>query len=130
MWSDFKAFLLKQNVLSLAIAFVVGVALNAVVKAVVDDFIMPFIGAVTPKGTWQTFVWQVGGVKFAIGDFLSAVLNFLVIGLVAWRLSKLVSKPESGPATKTCPFCFASIDARATRCPQCTSALTGAPAAA
>lgn len=131
MWGDFKAFLLKQNVLSLAVAFVVGVALNAVVKAIVDDFIMPFIGAITPKGTWQTFVWDVGGVKFGVGDFLSAVLNFIVIGLVAWRLSKLVPTPPSGPASKTCPFCFASVDARATRCPQCTSALGGgAPAAA
>lgn len=128
MWSDFKGFLLKQNVLSLAIAFVIGVALNAVVKAIVDDFVMPFIGAITPKGSWQTFVWQVGGVKFGVGDFLSAVLNFLVIGLVAWRLSKLVPKPPEGPATKTCPFCFASVDARAMRCPQCTSELTRAAA--
>lgn len=130
MWSDFKAFLLKQNVLSLAIAFVVGVALNAVVKAIVDDFIMPFIGAITPSGAWRTFVWQVGSVKFGVGDFISAIINFLVIGFVAWRLSKMVPAPPSGPATKACPFCFASVDARATRCPQCTSALGGAPAAA
>ena len=131
MWSDFKAFLLKQNVLSLAIAFVLGVALNAVVKAIVDDFIMPFIGAITPSGAWRTFVWQVGSVKFGLGDFIGAVLNFFVIGFVAWRLSKLVPAPPAGPAMKTCPFCFASVDARSTRCPQCTSALGGgAPAAA
>lgn len=129
MWSDFKAFLLKQNVLALAIAFVIGVALNAVVKAIVDDFIMPFIGAITPSGAWRTFVWQVGSVKFGVGDFLSAVLNFFVIGFVAWRLSKLVPKPAEGPVTKTCPFCFASVDARATRCPQCTSELTRGVAA-
>jgi large conductance mechanosensitive channel len=124
MWTDFKSFLLKQNVLSLAVAFVVGVALNAVVKALVDDFIMPFVGAITPKGTWQAFVWQVGGVKFGVGDFLAAILNFIVIGIVAWRLSKLVPAPASGPATKGCTFCFSTIDARATRCPECTSALT------
>lgn len=129
MWTDFKAFLLKQNVLSLAVAFVVGVALNAVVKAIVDDFIMPFVGAITPGGTWRTFVWNVGGVKFGVGDFVSAVLNFIVIGLVAWRLSKLVPAPPSGPTTKTCPFCFGSVDARATRCAQCTSNLENAPAA-
>lgn len=129
MWSDFKAFLLKQNVLSLAVAFVVGVALNAVVKALVDDIIMPFIGAFTPKGSWQTFVWDVGGVKFGVGNLISALLNFVVIGIVAWRLSKLVPAPPAGPASKTCPFCFASVDARATRCPQCTSALGAAAAA-
>lgn len=130
MWSDFKAFLLKQNVLSLAVAFVVGVALNAVVKAIVDDFIMPFVGALTPKGSWQTFAWSVGGVKLGVGDFLSAVLNFVAIGLVAWRLSKLIPTPAAGPPTKTCPYCFSTTDARATRCPECTSVLQEVPAAA
>lgn len=122
MWKEFKAFLLKQNALALAIAFVIGVALNKVVTAIVDDFIMPVVGAITPSGEWQKATLDIGMVKFGIGDFLSALLNFLIIGFVAWRLSKLVpAAPE--PTTKTCPYCFSTIDPRATRCPHCTATL-------
>ena len=121
MWEDFKSFLLKQNVLALAIAVVIGTALNKVVTAVVDDFIMPVVGVITPTGEWQKYVLNAGPVKFAIGDFLSVLLNFLIIGVVAWRLSKLVPAPAAGPPTKTCPRCFSTLDARATRCVACTS---------
>src|SRR3954468_14267674 len=88
MWREFKSFLIKQNVLSLAIAVVVGTALNAVVKALVDDFIMPIVAAVMPNGDWQKATWTVGSVHFGIGDFIAALINFLIIGFVAWRLSK------------------------------------------
>jgi large conductance mechanosensitive channel len=122
MWNDFKAFLIKQNVLSLAIAVVVGVALNALVKAVVDDFIMPIVGVLTPSGAWQKATLDVGPLKFGVGDFASALLNFLIIGFVAWRLSKMFIKEAPKAATKTCPFCkMADLDATATRCPHCTS---------
>jgi len=122
MWADFKTFLLKQNALALAIAFIIGVALNKVVQAIVNDFIMPIVGLITPSGDWEKATWTVGAVQFGVGDFLSAVLNFLIIGFVAWRLSKFVSA-EKAPATKDCPYCFTKVDARATKCPQCTAAL-------
>ena len=64
MWQDFKAFLIKQNVLALAIAVIVGVALNAVVTALVDNIIMPIVGAATPGGAWRTATWDVGPVRF------------------------------------------------------------------
>lgn len=132
MWPEFKAFLIKQNVLALAIAVVVGVALNALVKALVDDFIMPIVGAVTPGSSWKTLVWQVGTVSFGVGDFASALLNFFIIGFVAWRLSKAFIKPDvpTANATRECPFCKMSIDAAATRCAFCTSTLVQAPGAA
>jgi large conductance mechanosensitive channel len=126
MWEEFKAFLLKQNVLALAIAVVVGVALNGLVTAVVDDFIMPVVGAVTPSGEWQKAAWELGSLKFTYGHFLSALLNFLVVGIVAWRISKAFIKPApaaAAPATKNCPFCKMAIDAAATRCAHCTSQL-------
>jgi large conductance mechanosensitive channel len=126
MWHDFKAFLLKQNALALAIAVVIGAALNKVVTALVDDFIMPVVGAVTPSGAWRTMTLDVGPVKLGVGDFLSALLNFVIVGIVAWRLSKLVPSAPSGPATKSCPRCFADIDARATRCSHCTSEFVAA----
>lgn len=123
MWNDFKAFLLKQNALALAIAVVIGAALNKVVTAIVDDFIMPIVGAITPSGDWQAAKWHVGSVAFGIGDFLSALLNFFIIGIVAWRLIKMVpvEAPPSGPAMKNCPHCYTSVDVRATKCSACTS---------
>ena len=123
MIKEFKEFLLKQNIIALAIAVVVGTALNTLVKALVDDFIMPIIAAFGPGGEWQTATWDVGRVKFGIGDFIAALINFLIIGFVAWRISKVFIKPEAEAPKKECPYCRMSIDAAAIRCPHCTSQL-------
>ena len=125
-FEEFKAFLIKQNVLALAIAVVVGAALNSVVQGVVDDFIMPIVGAATPDGAWRE--WETPGpIKFKVGHFLSVLLNFLIVGLVAWRITKFFMKPDpapaAAPATKVCQFCRMSIDAAASRCAHCTSQL-------
>lgn len=126
MIKEFKDFLLKQNIVALAIAVVVGTALNTLVKALVDDFIMPIIAAMGPGGEWQTATWNVGSVKFGVGDFLAALINFLIIGFVAWRISKIFLKPEAETPMKDCPYCRMSINAAATRCPNCTSQLAPA----
>jgi large conductance mechanosensitive channel len=126
MFKEFKDFLLKQNVVALAIAVVVGTALNTLVKALVDDFIMPIIVAMGPGGEWQKATWSVGPVKFGIGDFFAAVINFIIIGLVAWRISKIFIKPEAVAPVKNCPYCRMSMDIAATRCPHCTSQLAQA----
>jgi large conductance mechanosensitive channel len=130
MWREFKGFILKENILALAIAVVLGAAVGKVVTAVVDDFVMPIVGAVTPSGAWQKATLDVGPVRFGVGDFVSALLNFLVIGFVVWRISKAFIRPAPAPGaplTKPCPFCRMSIDPEASRCPHCTSEL--APAA-
>jgi large conductance mechanosensitive channel len=137
MWKEFQAFLIKNNALALALAVVLGAALNDVVKGLVDNLIMPIVGFATPDGAWRTAVIAAGPVKFGIGPLAAAVLNFFIVGFVAWRLSKAFLKPDSEkPATKTCPVCFmADLDARALRCPHCTSELadnaatSGIPAA-
>ena len=126
MLKEFKDFLLKQNIVALAIAVVVGTALNTLVKALVDDFIMPIIVAIGPGGEWQKATWNVGSVKFGIGDFMAAMINFLIIGLVAWRISKVFIKPAAEAPRKNCGFCKMSIDAAAIRCPHCTSQLAPA----
>jgi Large-conductance mechanosensitive channel len=124
MWSDFKSFLIKQNVFALAIAVVIGTALAALVKALVDDFIMPIVAVLLPSGEWQKVMWQVGPFQFAIGNFLAALLNFLIIGFVAWRIAKVFMKPAKVDATtQDCPFCRMKIDKAATRCSYCTSQL-------
>ena len=122
MWTEFKAFMLEHNVIALAIAVVIGTALGKLVTAFVDDFIMPIVGAAIPGGEWREATWSVGRVEFLVGDFASVLLNFIIIGFVAWRVTKIFLKPDpEAPATKTCAFCRMSIDAAATRCAHCTS---------
>ena len=127
MLKEFREFLLKQNVVALAIAIVVGTALNTLVKAVVDDFIMPLILYAMPGGDWQKATWTLGRIKFGVGDFLAATINFIIVAFVAWRISKIFIKPPG--ATKNCPFCKMSMEAAATRCPYRTSQLAVGPAA-
>jgi large conductance mechanosensitive channel len=127
---DFKAFLIKQNVLALAVAVVIGAALAKVVDSLVADFIMPIVGAVTPGGAWREWTLDAGPVRFGIGNFLNAVLNFLIVGLVVWRLTKVFIRPPAATpdaATKACPFCRMTIDSAATRCPYCTSGFGAQP---
>ena len=126
MLKEFKDFLLKQNVVALAIAVVVGTALNTLVKAIVDDWIMPIIVAIGPGGDWQKATWSVGTVKFGIGDFIAAAINFLIIGLVAWRISRIFVKPLAEAPKRNCPYCRMSVDPAATKCPHCTSQLVAA----
>jgi large conductance mechanosensitive channel len=128
MWREFKAFLLKENVLSLAIAVVIGAALGRVVTALVDDFIMPIVGAATPAGDWRAWKVQAGPVAFGVGHFIGTLIDFLIIGFVVWRISKAFIKPPpaaAAPVTQPCPYCRMTIDAAATRCPHCTSELAG-----
>lgn len=129
MFNEFKAFLVKENVLALAIAVVIGTALTKVVAAAVADLIMPIVGAAIPGGAWREATLSVGRVNFLVGDFLGALLDFVIIGFVAWRLSKAFMKPaeeKPGSPTKECRYCIQSIDARASRCPHCTSELAAA----
>ena len=126
MWREFKQFLVKENVLALAIAVVLGAAMGRLVTAVVNDFIMPIISAVTPGGDWRQYSLDVGRVRFLIGDFLGVLLDFLIIAFVVWRISKALIRPAptaDKPATRECPHCRSTVDARATRCAHCTATL-------
>ena len=124
MWNDFKAFMLKQNALALAIGVVIGAAAGKVVTAVVDDFIMPIIGVAAPGGNWQKATFDVGPVKFGVGDLASALLYFLIVAVIVWQISKaFIRPPKANESLKPCPYCKMSIDAGASRCPHCTSQL-------
>lgn len=127
MWRDFKSFLIKQNALALAIAVVIGAALNEVVKALVDNIIMPIVAYGTPGGDWRAATFNVGPVRFGVGAVAAALLNFIIIGIVAWRLSRMFLPREGEkPASKACPYCrMGDVDLAATRCPHCTSQLAG-----
>jgi len=124
MWKEFKDFLIKQNAVALALAVVIGAALNKVVQSLVNDLLMPVIGRITSlasAGDWEGFKLEALGMKFGLGDLLSALINFLIIGFVCWRISKLIT-PVPTPV-RNCQFCKMPIDAAATRCPHCTSQL-------
>ena len=124
MWIEFKAFLLKQNILALALAVVVGTATNGLVQALVNDFIMPVVNLVTPGDAWREVTVGYGRLQFLVGHFASVLLNFIIVALVAWRMTKLFitpPKPDEKPATRPCPFCRQVVDATATRCAWCTS---------
>lgn len=126
MWREFKAFLVKENVLALALAVVIGAALGKLVTALVNDFIMPIVAVAVPGGNWRTATIDVGPVQFLVGDFLGNLLDFVIIAFVVWRISKAVMRPARAgekPATRECPYCMSAIDARATRCANCTATI-------
>jgi large conductance mechanosensitive channel len=127
MWREFRAFLIKTNMLALAIAVVIGAATNDVVQGLVNDFIMPIINAVSPSKAWEQLRFPSSGpVQFTYGHFLSVLLKFVIIGFVCWRVTRALikpPKPDEKAATRECPFCRQNIDARATRCAFCTSQL-------
>ena len=129
MWQDFQKFLLKANVVGLALAVIVGGAAGARVTAMTDDFIMPIIGAVLPEGEggWRAWTVRAGPMTFGVGHFLSVFLNFAIISFIAWQLGKFFMRFDAPipppPPTKVCPYCRSAISLDATRCPNCTSQL-------
>lgn len=124
MLSEFKAFLLKQNVVALAIAVVVGTALNKLITSVVEGLIMPFVGALSPANAWEKATLDIGPVKLGVGMLAAALLNFLIVAFVAWRMAKFFIKDkEPENLTTKCTFCLMDVDKKARRCPHCTSEL-------
>jgi large conductance mechanosensitive channel len=129
MWREFKQFLVKENVLALAIAVVIGAAMGKLVTALVNDFIMPIVSVVTPAGDWRSYTVELGPVTFLVGDFIGALIDFLIVAFVVWRISRALIRPAPAaekPATRECPHCRSTIDARATRCAHCTATLVAA----
>lgn len=123
MWREFKSFIIKENILSLALAVVIGAALAKVVTAVVEGLIMPIVTWAVPAGGWRTWTVSAGPVVFAVGTVIGALIDFLVIGFVVWRISKMFIKPKGAAPVRNCPFCRMAIDEKATRCAHCTSQL-------
>lgn len=130
---EFRNFIVKGNVVDLAVAVVIGVAFNAVVTALVADIITPLIG-IPGKLDFSAYTVTVNGSVFMIGAFVNAVISFVTIAVVVFflivkpvsKMKKLTEKEEekpAAPATKTCPQCLSSIPAEAKRCAFCTSVL-------
>ena len=129
----FKEFVLRGNVLDLAVAVVMGAAFSAVVTALVKDLITPLIAAIVGSPDFSSIALTVNGSKLLIGDFLNAVIAFLLMAVAVYffivlPVNHLVARMRRGevppdPTTKKCPECLSEIAIAARRCAFCTSAL-------
>lgn len=149
MWKDFKAFIMRGNVIDLAVAVVIGGAFGTIVKSLVDDIIMPPIGLLLgrldfssmfvllkagtktpPPYATPAAAKAAGAVTLNYGLFVNAVIAFLIVAAAVFLVVRFVSKLYAKPApttenTKPCPYCTMSIPHAASRCPNCTSQLVG-----
>jgi large conductance mechanosensitive channel len=91
---EFKEFLMEYKVIGLAVAFIMGAAATTLVKSLVDDIIMPLIGALIPGGEWQTATFSIGSIVIKWGSFLGNVINFVIIAFVIFMIVKMVMKEE------------------------------------
>ncbi len=143
MWKEFKNFVSRGNVVGLAIGLTIGVAFSAIVNSLVNDIIMPPIGLALGKvdfldlfvvlregsttGPYLTLAAakQAGAVTLNYGIFVNTIITFLIIAVVFFFIIKAMSsfKKKEAATTKQCPYCFTTIDIKATRCPNCTSEL-------
>ena len=129
--SGFQKFLLRGNVVDLAVAVVIGAAFGAVVQALVKDLITPIIGAFGGIPDFSAWTFTINGSQFLIGDFINNVLAFIVIAFVVYYLVVLPVQhlmdrhkgetPVTPVATRECPECLSKIPIAARRCAFCTA---------
>jgi large conductance mechanosensitive channel len=133
MMSGFKQFLLRGNVVDLAIGVVVGAAFGTVVSALVKDLLTPLIAAVAAKPDFSAFSFTINGSKFLYGDFLNAVVSFVIVAAAVYYLvvlpinalfARARRQPPADPTTKRCPECLSEIPIAARRCAHCCVALS------
>ena len=132
MLNDFKAFIMRGNVMDLAVAVIIGGAFGKIVTSLVDDILMPLIGLIIGGIDFSGLAFTVGSAKVTYGNFINNVVDFLIIAFVIFLMVRSITKlekmaarpaPAVAPTTKECPYCFTAISIKATRCPNCTSEL-------
>ena len=128
MLKEFKEFVMRGNVLDLAVAVIIGGAFGKIVGSLVNDIIMPLIGLLMGGVNFSELSVTVGAAQVKWGMFVQTVIDFLVIAFVIFLIVKAVNNMKKAPApadptTKECPHCFTTIPIKATRCPHCTSEL-------
>lgn len=142
MIKEFKAFVMRGNVMDLAVAFIMGAAFGKITTSLVNDVVMPPIGLILGKVDFNRMFLNLSGKQYATladaqaagapiiryGMFINTVLDFLIVAAVMFfvvraanRLQKPKPVPSAAPTTKECPFCVSTIPIKATRCPNCTS---------
>jgi large conductance mechanosensitive channel len=145
MIKDFKEFIARGNMVSMAAGIIIGIAFGAIISSLVNDIIMPPIGLILGGADFSDLfavlregaspgpylsldaAREAGAVTLNYGIFVNAIISFIIIAFVLFFVIKTVNrlkkKEEKKVSTKECPFCFSSINIKATRCPNCTSEL-------
>ena len=145
MWKEFKTFIMRGNVMDMAVGIIIGAAFGKIVSSLVNDVIMPPIGLVLgqvdfsneyvslrgPHLATLADAKKAGAVTIAFGSFLNTIIEFLIIAFAVFLLIKWVNRimpkpPAAPPTTKECAFCKTNIPVAAMRCPNCTSQLSTA----
>jgi large conductance mechanosensitive channel len=130
--ADFKAFLLKGDLVTIAVGLVMALVFAAVIKALIADLITPIIGLIFGQPSFEGLAFSINSSHFLYGDFLNALITFVTTGAAVFFF---IVKPYEGftarrskedPTVKKCPECTTEIPAEARRCPQCTAQLSAA----
>ena len=147
MFKEFREFVMRGNVVDMAVGIILGVAFGAIVKSAVDDLLMPPLGLVTggmdfadqfvllkagsPAGPYASLeqAKTAGAVTLNYGIFVNQLVGFLLIAFAVFLLVRAINRmrreqPAAAPSTKTCPYCATDIPSAAVRCPHCTSELS------
>lgn len=142
MLKEFRDFMMRGNVLDLAVAVIIGGAFGRIISSFVNDIIMPPIGLLLGHVDFTSLFVNLSGTPYAslkeaqaagaptinYGTFINTIIDFLIVALVIFLIVRTVNrmqrpKLQAAPATKECPYCATTIAFRATRCPNCTSEL-------
>lgn len=134
MLKGFRDFILRGNVVDLAVAFIMGAAFNAIVNSLVKDVMMQFIAAVVGKQDFSALKFDLNGTPIMIGNFLNATVSFLIVAFVVYffmvlPINSLLARikgpvPTAAPTTKPCPECLSEIPIAAKRCAHCTQTVS------
>ena len=129
---EFKEFISRGNVMDMAVGIIIGGAFTSIVNSLVEDIINPLLGCMVSMDFSSWKIPLVGDAALGIGNFINAIISFLIMAFVLFSIIKamnkaasIAKKPEEEPAptTKICPYCKSEIPIDATRCPHCTSEL-------
>jgi len=136
MLKGFRDFILRGNVVDLAVAVILGAAFNAIVNSLVGDVLNPLIAATVGKPDFSSVILHVGGGQIKVGNFLNAVVSFLIVASVVYfaivvPVNSLLNRfkkpvPDAPPSTKTCPECLSEIPLAARRCAHCAQPVAAA----
>jgi large conductance mechanosensitive channel len=128
MLKEFREFVMRGNVLDMAVGVIIGGAFGKIVGSLVNDILMPLVGSLMGGVNFSELSITVGSATIMWGLFLQTVVDFLIIAFVIFLIVKAANKMKKAPTpadptTRECPHCFSAISIKATRCPNCTSEL-------
>ena len=128
---EFKEFALKGSMFDMAIGLIMGTAFSGLINSLVETVFNPLLALICGGSAFEDLSFKILNTTFPVGQFISTIVNFLLMALVLFLLVKAVNKvrekttPKKDPTTKICPFCQGEINIKATRCPHCTARLEG-----